>query len=209
MARGARRASSSGSSPHARGTPGLRHPRQESRRFIPACAGNAGTCRPPHPPYAVHPRMRGERSPEGRAELAHDGSSPHARGTHRATLNKRITRRFIPACAGNAHGDDGSPNCLPGSSPHARGTRCQVLRALAPGRFIPACAGNAPDGAALRGHSEVHPRMRGERRGFPGDEPPFTGSSPHARGTQDIAYYEKSPCWFIPACAGNALPISY
>ena len=71
-----------GSSPHARGT---RSPVGEEcsyRRFIPACAGNAGEQLAFGRGVAVHPRMRGERSHSARPTAAADGSSPHARGTH-------------------------------------------------------------------------------------------------------------------------------
>ena len=73
--------STSGSSPHTRGThvAALGHRRRS--RFIPAYAGNA------HPRWkfglatAVHPRIRGERMgghPPGNRD---GGSSPHTRGT--------------------------------------------------------------------------------------------------------------------------------
>ncbi len=70
-----------GSSPHARGTRGVRRNRGVGVRFIPACAGNA------LPPVAmcglieVHPRMRGERATDQPADSTRAGSSPHARGT--------------------------------------------------------------------------------------------------------------------------------
>ena len=102
-----------------------REPAMEYVRFIPACAGNAwkrstSTMRQP-----VHPRVCGERCPmpdDYAAEIA--GSSPRVRGTRTATYvddchiavhprvcgersegrsaNRPRSRRFIPACAGNA-----------------------------------------------------------------------------------------------------------
>ena len=51
-----------GSSPHARGTPGVSAARALAVRFIPACAGNAVRCNFSQKMKAVHPRMRGERS---------------------------------------------------------------------------------------------------------------------------------------------------
>ena len=52
-----------GSSPHARGTPFCTDIQVSPRRFIPACAGNAGRLRRCSRWMTVHPRMRGERLP--------------------------------------------------------------------------------------------------------------------------------------------------
>ena len=91
-----------GSSPHARGTLLRLQTAQELARFIPACAGNAGTSTVKGPPGPVHPHMRGERRARARAAARASGSSPHARGTHELLLSFRRLIRFIPTCAGNA-----------------------------------------------------------------------------------------------------------
>ena len=51
-----------GSSPHARGTRADEGPEQQDQRFIPACAGNAGSSGSGMNAITVHPRMRGERT---------------------------------------------------------------------------------------------------------------------------------------------------
>ena len=51
-----------GSSPHARGTLVVQLVVQVRSRFIPACAGNAARSAGGPVPWAVHPRMRGERT---------------------------------------------------------------------------------------------------------------------------------------------------
>ena len=152
-----------GSSPHARGTllglgGGLGY-----CRFIPACAGNAPLARSVAPGGPVHPRMRGERVSGEIGRPSWPGSSPHARGTLRRAGRRRVRRRFIPACAGNAcislasrtsrsvhprmRGERESvePNSRrpSGSSPHARGTRANMRPCRSMSRLIPACAGNA------------------------------------------------------------------
>ncbi len=175
--------STRGSSPHARGTRTASPELGGLTRFIPACAGNAKKAPFPFGLGAVHPRMRGERTIGIEAGTIVDGSSPHARGTRRLDVRPRETRRFIPACAGNAR--KGMPKVLfipvhprmrgerlvgagghhlaAGSSPHARGTPDGLRSYSKPLRFIPACAGNAYQTAVCVCDDAVHPRMRGER----------------------------------------------
>ena len=74
--------SSSGSSPHARGT----------RSRVPLAPF----------PVSVHPRMRGERISIPGGIVGGSGSSPHARGTPEHGQHACQDERFIPACAGNA-----------------------------------------------------------------------------------------------------------
>ena len=218
-----------GSSPHARGTRPSGGPPPGRKRFIPACAGNAIIRSRFTTAPAVHPRMRGERSVSSSNWSGSIGSSPHARGTHPAASQKRTTGRFIPACAGNAqpgtHPSTGSavhprtrgerPGPAPmtrltfGSSPHARGTQCQPLAGTSTPRFIPACAGNAWLPVMGLFVVAVHPRMRGERSITRFSVSARHGSSPHARGTHQATLTVCRPGRFIPACAGNALPISY
>ncbi|BCX89981.1 hypothetical protein MIN45_P2355 [Methylomarinovum tepidoasis] len=215
-----------GSSPHARGTPGKNPTSENGDRFIPACAGNAVTtvrCRPSSP---VHPRMRGERARHPHDAGCGPGSSPHARGTRFSIPAGFSSRRFIPACAGNAairphrraaptvhprmRGERHVtiPTCCgkAGSSPHARGTLLVCWGNFDDGRFIPACAGNAPLGWSSASLPAVHPRMRGERIGGSDTRNDKGGSSPHARGTPKLLLLAEPDRRFIPACAGNALP---
>ena len=214
-----------GSSPHARGTLFLARQNIRVPRFIPACAGNAPGHGPRPRAGAVHPRMRGERSGFGSFSVAGNGSSPHARGTLGRILADGTGCRFIPACAGNAthHATQNPRNTVhprmrgerqgtspatkkaTGSSPHARGTRTLPEVAFKPIRFIPACAGNARPGGGTTFRPTVHPRMRGERSVMSGPSAARTGSSPHARGTQDSGEFGRHARRFIPACAGNAI----
>ena len=152
-----------GSSPHVRGT---RRPFAEHaipKRFIPACAGNAGRCHLPSQPRAVHPRMHGERLMGPITEPPGLGSSPHARGTRRAFSRPRPHRPVHPRMRGERSAIATPSSVTAGSSPHARGTPAADDPMTALVRFIPACAGNAalPQSRATR--RTVHPRMRGER----------------------------------------------
>ncbi len=172
-----------GSSPHARGTQRGPFSRKPDDRIIPACAGNASSCRGSAVPHTDHPRMRGERRLRGYVAFVARGSSPHARGTHRPIGNVPQQRRIIPACAGNAATGPavdvtrpdhprmrGERHCRVsvghtknGSSPHARGTRSRRLRRWRFPRIIPGCAGNAILAASSAAFSSDHPRMRWER----------------------------------------------
>ena len=92
-----------GSSPRVRGTPSLPRLHPPSRRFIPACAGNAFVWRPKASRRTVHPRVCGERTVLAVSKSIWSGSSPRVRGTP-PCLSVVVARlRFIPACAGNAH----------------------------------------------------------------------------------------------------------
>ncbi len=153
---------SSGSSPHVRGT-SFQPPSDFSyTRFIPACAGNVTRVRKGFLSLTVHPRMCGERGLKTGKSRKEDGSSPHVRGTLKPSDRLLIPIRFIPACAGNVQGASGAALGKPvhprmcgergptsaarsntrGSSPHVRGTCHTSHRSSHETRFIPACAGN-------------------------------------------------------------------
>ena len=132
-----------GSSPRVRGTH-LRHARSKrSGRFIPACAGNAPVSSIALAVNPVHPRVCGERASRLINRELTFGSSPRVRGTPCGRRSPCSTRRFIPACAGNALGDQRMTGTAIGSSPRVRGTRRVAHISVERGRFIPACAGNA------------------------------------------------------------------
>ena len=140
------------------------------------------------------------------------GSSPRVRGTARLNVAESVTRRFIPACAGNrartarlentgsVHprvcGEQASARLYPlddaGSSPRVRGTVHDSPR------FIPACAGNRGFPAI-----SVHPRVCGEQAGRQAAGARISGSSPRVRGTVRQVLTVANCNRFIPACAGN------
>ena len=172
-----------GSSPHTRGTHDVCLIDTPPSRFIPAYAGNARRRRCPSRPVSVHPRIRGERSGNGKRLIRSIGSSPHTRGTRIPIPLPSPKIRFIPAYAGNANwlcaywrtssvhprirGERqfARQNTLyaKGSSPHTRGTPGTMRRQPYPVRFIPAYAGNAGCPCPGIRWSSVHPRIRGER----------------------------------------------
>ncbi len=152
-----------GSSPRGRGTQGRRREHHHRRRFIPAWAGNAWRTSSRLSPKPVHPRVGGERGPRSGSQVSALGSSPRGRGTQAGKAFAEMSKRFIPAWAGNARrrrrwrwggsvhprvggerdADDAQPVGCAGSSPRGRGTRLSDALAECNDRFIPAWAGNA------------------------------------------------------------------
>ena len=134
--------SSSGSSPHGRGTLRLGTCHLAFSWFIPARAGNTQGSAPCRLPWPVHPRTGGEHSSLTTTTWASSGSSPHGRGTLRIARRAPLAGRFIPARAGNTAartvesrsmsvhprtGGEHPPSSISanpsiGSSPHGRGT---------------------------------------------------------------------------------------
>ncbi len=212
-----------GSSPRVRGTRGRLLDHRVIGRFIPACAGNTT------PPMsssifpAVHPRVCGEHSTRWRTPSGMTGSSPRVRGTLWHGVGAHLSRRFIPACAGNTtaggfglmgcavhprvcgehRGENGAAHSLVGSSPRVRGTQSIDVPNSPCLRFIPACAGNTTARTIGVCRLPVHPRVCGEhdRRAVVGCR--GCGSSPRVRGTPPYPQMRQRLGRFIPACAGN------
>ena len=162
------RLDAAGSSPRVRGTVQGHTSAIDNLRFIPACAGNSyqRTCKVQDRP--VHPRVCGEQALSDKPGTFYSGSSPRVRGTGVLRRIGKISKRFIPACAGNSPlfllfklrkpvhprvcGEQLEPTTMhfvcDGSSPRVRGTaKPECLKCLL-SRFIPACAGNSASFAA-------------------------------------------------------------
>ena len=196
-----------GSSPRARGAPGLRahgpgiladHPRVRGehtlRQKTDACHGGSS------------PRARGALERFDRHTQAGRGSSPRARGALYAKHVIQANKGIIPACAGSTHQkrvDDDQRGDHPrvrgehilgalalatcwGSSPRARGAHRVSLLGTPSLGIIPACAGSTRIGPQRAGRPGDHPRVRGEH--IPG----------HCLSPR--------PDWIIPACAGSTHP---
>ena len=167
--------------------------------------------------------MRGEHAMMRRASCRGIGSAPHARGTRIVSRPDRHSIRFSPACAGNTstagclappwpvqprmRGEHAASVFRPldpdGSAPHALGTLLVLKNHYPTRRFSPACAGNTVVGWIARPFYTVQPRMRGEHVHSMGACKRWSGSAPHARGTQLQRGYGGRLHRFSPACAGN------
>jgi len=146
----------------------------------------------------------GERGIGGSCKRFFPGSSPRVRGTLSPLSALIFLSRFIPACAGNAHGNDAHSFSSAGSSPRVRGTQRRGREGRPSDRFIPACAGNASSGLYTETPHSVHPRVCGERAPVRTVTVRKDGSSPRVRGTHLFSFVLHIVLRFIPACAGNA-----
>ena len=201
--------------------PGFRRP----GLIIPACAENSHGTADGRGNGPDHPRMRGEQCERDVLKAQAFGSSPHARGTGSDPRRERTAGRIIPACAGNRAGCGSARPAGPdhprmrgeqrsaalmsveriGSSPHARGTGRHAPLRGADHRIIPACAGNSARASARLSERSDHPRMRGEQRSIRSRSVAASGSSPHARGTEQLLAQISIHDRIIPACAGNSV----
>ena len=172
-----------GSSPRMRGTHTGDHQRCNTRRFIPAHAGNTRPSVGNGNRIPVHPRACGE----------------HVKGNHHFSN----WLRFIPAHAGNTPSGFSS-----GSHPAVHPRACGEHWEYHHWRFQ--CAGSSPRMRGTRQRCEVggksksvHPRACGEHWNAPGALTGKNGSSPRMRGTRAPGAGGLPLSRFIPAHAGN------
>ena len=151
-----------GSSPRVRGTPRNISATMCMAGIIPACAGNTSNSLSPISMSRDHPRVCGEHSGIGTANVTAKGSSPRVRGTHGNRGWSSGDDGIIPACAGNTRAGlslwryprdhprvCGEHHCKHtrcatpmGSSPRVRGTPIGTCPNCPRRGIIPACAGN-------------------------------------------------------------------
>ena len=149
------------------------------------------------------------------------------RGTARVGAFPPGCGRFIPAHAGNrpalrraawptavhprACGEQTLTRTLTasaaGSSPRMRGTGCPYCPGSQNARFIPAHAGNRDGRRRLQRGPAVHPRACGEQERIDLAGHRIGGSSPRMRGTGLHGRWRPPICRFIPAHAGNRVPV--
>ena len=169
-----------------------------------------------------HPRSRGVyRGHMSRTSIPR-GSSPLARGLLRASVEKGLLERIIPARAGftrrrsrcgSAGGDHPRSRGVYdiedllamteyGSSPLARGLRNRTMFIEYEQRIIPARAGFTSCGATAWAARSDHPRSRGVYAWTACGAGRGGGSSPLARGLLQLDADRAPPQRIIPARAG-------
>ena len=212
-----------GSSPLTRGKQSRCRSQEIVSGLIPA---HAGKTRPPAEAAdgtTAHPRSRGENTPEDRARLRIQGSSPLTRGKRSEDRQGEACRGLIPAHAGktstwlfvslvtwahprsrgeNQSKHTRSPACA-GSSPLTRGKRHSQRDRLPTDRLIPAHAGKTGAGAGYFSERAAHPRSRGENWFVRHPGCVASGSSPLTRGKQRTTPAPITVDGLIPAHAGK------
>ena len=191
-----------GSPPLARGKVDHLHGVREHVGITPACAGKSLSFFLPACAEEDHPRLRGEKDPEGRTTLRSWGSPPLARGKANHPGLVAGVRRITPACAGKraaetgAHGSSWDHPRLRGEKANALG-RCEIRTGsppLARGKgaaissrtwrtgITPACAGKSARKPCCPSACRDHPRLRGEKKSLIWERSSRIGSPPLARG---------------------------
>ena len=155
------------------------------------------------------------------------GSPPHTRGRFGQLTAFFFNLRFTPAYAGKivdrdkAGQDDRvhprirgedlrrevGRQVREGSPPHTRGRSISGSPAPWSVRFTPAYAGKMIEEARTTGHSEVHPRIRGEDAELSQPQLAYRGSPPHTRGRSALYAGIHSDFRFTPAYAGKMVLI--
>ena len=212
-----------GSSPLARGAPGVDVVSGVHAGLIPARAGSTRLRRACPRSHGAHPRSRGEHFSIRRSSDSDWGSSPLARGAHHRVGGDGARCGLIPARAGSttwrctpsssgpAHprsrGEHGrsrkSMRASGGSSPLARGAPQDQRHPQAHGRLIPARAGSTQTSWSRPSPSGAHPRSRGEHAALITPLIVAAGSSPLARGALLRGPYQAGGGGLIPARAGS------
>ena len=212
-----------GPSPQARGSRPTTPTSHRTTRSIPAGAGKPRSRRRPAAPRWVHPRRRGEATPDAMLDPDSSGPSPQARGSRVGDDLHHPRLRSIPAGAGKPgrpaslsrrsrvhprrRGEartraSGAP--LPaGPSPQARGSLVIAIPPPSPAGSIPAGAGKPPGATTAAPAWRVHPRRRGEAEHGGRYRIAYCGPSPQARGSRvepgPVPHRRRS----IPAGAGK------
>ena len=175
--------------------------------------------------FPAHPRSRGENTPEDRARLRIQGSSPLTRRKLCAALRQALDVGLIPAHAGKtrthrrthsrltAHprsrGENlGSSTSAPtprGSSPLTRGKPVLGTGTALVHGLIPAHAGKTVHRRAIVRPQGAHPRSRGENLILGCLIAPGAGSSPLTRGKLNHCFHLSAWLGLIPTHAGKTL----
>ena len=149
-----------------------------------------------------HPRTRGVYTEPDRVTVPDYGSSPHARGLHRAGPGDRSGLRIIPARAGFTPRRS-APWSRPPDHPRTRGVyRTPVARPIAKSGSSPHARG-LPQGRSVPGNrGGIIPARAGFTLTARGWADIGDGSSPHARGLRDDVPDRLLGLRIIPARAG-------
>ena len=219
---GVRRAGN-GLSPRVRGNPDARPAGGYPLGSIPACAGEPSRWTGIRRRGRVYPRVCGGTDKIPLAHHLDKGLSPRVRGNPPRTMKELISRRSIPACAGEPQPDvgrrqchpvyprvcGGTPRtlrtapCCPGLSPRVRGNPPWPIADPNSTGSIPACAGEPPVRRQAWVFQRVYPRVCGGTYGRQRARCSNRGLSPRVRGTSPAAQLRSSGNGLSPRVRGN------
>ena len=212
-----------GLSPRVRGNHGVPSGQEQSRRSIPACAGEPKNLPPQRPGKGVYPRVCGGTSPAAGAGDQSRGLSPRVRGNRPTRAVCHDHPGSIPACAGEPElivWMDTPQAVYPrvcggtiinrqvrlrprGLSPRVRGNHQRTPDCRQERGSIPACAGEPLPPYFRCGGFWVYPRVCGGTSVQVGLYIEAGGLSPRVRGNQRRQDTRAGAAGSIPACAGE------
>ena len=169
---------------------------------IPACAGEPSRRARGNRPITVHPRVCGGAEGTHEASITVEGSIPACAGEPPPSTNRTGSRWVHPRVCGGAFAEAAVAASTSGPSPRVRGSRDDGVLVVGLGGSIPACAGEPWTGGQERLWRRVHPRVRGAAVDNLAVDLAREGSSPPARGRQDVRERNPAGVGFIPARAG-------
>ena len=213
-----------GSPPRAWGRRILRRCREVHHRFTPTCVGTAPRRFCQTSRLRVHPHVRGDGPPNAAQTRRCVGSPPRAWGRRVQLMADASLCRFTPTCVGTAsgvrrnlsgcgvhphvRGDGGDHRAGQGQSggspPRAWGRRCGRSPTARSSRFTPTCVGTASGTPTPAQNIRVHPHVRGDGRGWRGDDAADQGSPPRAWGRRLNRHPFALHVGFTPTCVGTA-----
>ena len=194
--------SAAGSSPLARGLPGVDEVMTRRDGIIPARAGFTRGMASPRSIEWDHPRSRGVYDASTMRSPWIAGSSPLARGLRGGREIQERRPGIIPARAGFT-ARAARPSTAPADHPRSRGVyRCPCGDGTDDGRIIPARAGFTWRRRSPQPRTGDHPRSRGVYGLGWCSCPRPEGSSPLARGLRVRAPTARGCTRIIPARAG-------
>ena len=212
-----------GLSPRGRRKPVIDRERVEKIRSIPAWAGETRIVPRNGGGTAVYPRVGGGNRRPCLALILNQGLSPRGRGKPGNNRTCRLSRRSIPAWAGETGkcnpwrsrskvyprvgGGNARPGyCLSGYcglSPRGRGKLCKAFQVAGGGRSIPAWAGETVPCPGFLDSTAVYPRVGGGNTNENYRPALGRGLSPRGRGKPGAGRPGPGPAGSIPAWAGE------
>ena len=169
------------------------------------CGGTDRQCLERRVFRGLSPRVRGNLSC-GHSRPIRSGTIPACAGEPRSDRSSPRLSRDYPRVCGGTSGSPGILASMLGLSPRVRGNRVPAGKPFLKFGTIPACAGEPGRGAAVRRLSRDYPRVCGGTASPPSSLSSNSGLSPRVRGNRRRFPGGDTLPGTIPACAGEPAP---